>query len=117
MDRRSSRGSATEALPHATMPPSPLSHHDAAAPGAVVIRAYTEDRWDDLVAAVASVRAQTAAPGETIVVIDHNDELLARVRAEIVGVVAISNSEPQGLSGARNSGVAAARGAVIAFLD
>jgi glucosyl-dolichyl phosphate glucuronosyltransferase len=125
MDRRSSRGGAAEAPPHATMPPVHHSHRDAAAPGgvvvpadvSVVICAYTEDRWDDLVAAVASVQSQTAAPMETIVVIDHNDELLARVRAEIAGVVAIANTEPQGLSGARNSGLAAAGGAVIAFLD
>src|SRR4051812_28350918 len=112
MDRRTSRGGATEALPHATMPPSPDSHsHDAPAPGgvvapadvSVVICAYTFDRWDDLVAAVASVQSQTAPAGEVIVVIDHNDELLARVRAEIAGVVAIPNTEPQGLSGARNS--------------
>src|SRR4051812_15676117 len=99
MDRRTSRGGATEALPHATMHPSPHSHsHDAAAPGglvapadvSVVICAYTLDRWDDLVAAVTSVRSQTAPPRETIVVIDHNDELLARVRGEIAGVVAIA---------------------------
>ena len=125
MDCRTSRGGATEAPPRATMTRSPYSHRDAAAPGgvvatadvSVVICAYTQDRWDDLVAAVASVRSQTAPAGETIVVIDHNEELLERVRAEIPGVVAIANTEPQGLSGARNSGLAAARGAVIAFLD
>ena len=38
----------------------------------VVICAYTEDRWDDLVAAVASVQGQSESPREIVVVVDHN---------------------------------------------
>src|SRR5919202_688038 len=83
----------------------------------VVICAYTEARWDDLVAAVESVQCQTAPPPEIVVVIDHNPGLLARVCRHIPGVVVIENREPRGLSGARNSGLATAQGAVIAFLD
>ncbi len=83
----------------------------------VVICAYTEARWDDLVAAVDSVRRQSAPPREIIVAVDHNPRLLARVREHIPGVVAVENREPRGLSGARNSGIEAAHGAVIAFLD
>jgi glucosyl-dolichyl phosphate glucuronosyltransferase len=83
----------------------------------VIICAYTEERWDDLVAAVESVQAQSRAPREIIVVVDHNPNLLARVRMHLPGVIAIENHEPRGLSGARNSGGAAARGAVLAFLD
>lgn len=83
----------------------------------VVICAYTEERWDDLVAAVESVRRQTAPAREIIVVIDHNPALLERARAEISGVKVIENREARGLSGARNSGIAAAGGAIIAFLD
>jgi GT2 family glycosyltransferase len=82
----------------------------------VVICAYTEARWDDLCAAVASVHAQTATPLELIVVVDHNDALLARARATLDARV-IANQETRGLSGARNSGVAAACGSVLAFLD
>lgn len=82
----------------------------------VVICAYTLKRWDDLVAAVESVRAQR--PEEIVVVVDHNDALLERVRAELLpAVVAVESDGPQGLSGARNAGVAAARGDLIAFLD
>jgi len=83
----------------------------------VVICAYTEARWNDLVRSVGSVATQTASPFEIIVVADHNDGLLARVRAELPDTVAVHNGEERGLSGARNSGVAAAQGEFVAFLD
>jgi glycosyltransferase involved in cell wall biosynthesis len=83
----------------------------------VVICAYADDRWRDLLAAVASVQAQSLPAREIIVVVDHNDALLERVRRQIPGVVAVANGEARGLSGARNSGVAVARGEIIAFLD
>src|SRR5438128_3971244 len=83
----------------------------------VIICAYTKERWDDLVAAVESVQKQTLPPGEIIVVIDHNPDLLERVRKHMSGVLAIENREAKGLSGARNSGATVAQRAVIAFLD
>jgi glycosyltransferase involved in cell wall biosynthesis len=83
----------------------------------VVICAYTEARWHDLVAAVHSVRGQSVPPREIIVVVDHNPTLLERVHTEVPYVIAVDNQEAKGLSGARNSGIAAATGAVIAFLD
>ena len=83
----------------------------------VVICAYTEARWNELTAAVRSVEEQTNSARETIVVIDHNDLLLARARAAFTDAVVIENAERQGLSGARNSGVAIATGDVVAFLD
>lgn len=83
----------------------------------VVICAYTEKRWDDLVAAVTSIQQQTCLPDEIIVVVDHNPNLLERVRTQLTGVTAIANQEAQGLGGARNSGLAVAKGDVIAFLD
>src|SRR5579859_6241737 len=84
----------------------------------VVICAYTEERWHDLIAAVESIQQQSVTPSEIIVVIDNNKRLLERARAHIAGgVIVIENSEPQGLSGARNSGIAVAHGAYIAFLD
>jgi GT2 family glycosyltransferase len=83
----------------------------------VVICAYTEARWQQLCAAVQSVQDQTCAPLEIIVVSDHNPALLARVRAELPGIHALDNVQERGLSGARNTGVAAARGSIVAFLD
>ena len=81
----------------------------------VIICAYTEKRWDDLVAAIESVQQQNAR--EIVVVVDHNPALLTQVQAYFPGVIGIENSEPQGLSGARNSGVAIAQGTLVAFLD
>jgi glycosyltransferase involved in cell wall biosynthesis len=83
----------------------------------VVICAYTEARWDDLVAAVRSVQAQDLPVLETVLVIDHNPALHARAAREIPGIVLVENAEQRGLSGARNSGVRVARGDVIAFID
>src|SRR3990172_5194727 len=83
----------------------------------VVICAYTEARWNDLVEAVASMKNQTLPPREIIIVIDYNPALLNRVRTEIPAVTVVENNEARGLSGARNSGIAVAGGHVIAFMD
>ena len=83
----------------------------------VIICTYTEDRWDDLVAAVESVRQQKLPPAEIIIVIDHNSVLLEQVQEHLPGVVVVENTEARGLRGARNSGVAAAKSQIIAFLD
>ena len=88
-----------------------------ALPASVIICAYTERRWGDIVAAVDSVRAQTAAPAEIVLVVDHNPPLLERARGSLPGVRCVANDGPRGLSGARNSGIAAAHGDVLAFLD
>jgi GT2 family glycosyltransferase len=83
----------------------------------VIIAAFTMDRWDMLREAVSSVQAQTREVLETIVVIDHNPALLARVQDEIPGVTVVQNIASQGASGTRNSGVALSKGEIIAFLD
>jgi len=82
-----------------------------------VICAYTEARFEDLRRAVRSVESQSVPPLEILVVSDHNPELLERVLGEIPAARAVANREERGLSGARNSGVATARGSVVAFLD
>jgi glucosyl-dolichyl phosphate glucuronosyltransferase len=83
----------------------------------VIICAYTEKRWNELVAAVESVQKQTLPPKEIIVVIDHNPGLLLKVQENLPGIIAVENGEAKGLSGARNSGASMARGDVLAFLD
>src|SRR5215210_1027234 len=86
-------------------------------PVSVVICAYTEERWSDLELAVESLTRQTRAPLEVIVVADHNQALTERARSALSGVTVVENAEHPGLSGARNTGVAASTGAVVAFLD
>lgn len=86
----------------------------------VVICAYTEKRWDAVLRAVKSVLGQTKPANHIQVVVDHNDDLFDRLSQEFADtekVTVLRNSESRGLSGARNSGVAACRSEVIAFLD
>ncbi len=83
----------------------------------VIICTYTENRWEDLVAAIHSVKQQTLSAFEIIVVVDHNPALLERVKQCLPEVVAAENKGLQGVSEARNSGAAIARGELIAFLD
>ena len=85
----------------------------------VVICAHTEERWDDIVAAVASVRAQDHTPDQLVLVIDHNPALLARATAAFTDAttLVVDNDGSRGESGARNAGVAVATGDVLAFLD
>jgi glycosyltransferase involved in cell wall biosynthesis len=83
----------------------------------VVICVYSEDRWEQICAAVQSVRAQTLSCAEIIVVVDYNRALYERLVAAMPDVKVVENTDAKGLSGARNTGVALARGEIIAFLD
>lgn len=83
----------------------------------VVVCTYTFDRWNDLLEGIASVQAQTVPPGEIIVVVDHNPELLSHIREQLPEIVAVPNTSQRGLSGGRNTGVAVGQGEFIAFLD
>jgi glucosyl-dolichyl phosphate glucuronosyltransferase len=83
----------------------------------VVICAYTLDRWDDLNAAVASVRRQARPAREIFVVVDNNETLLERARREIDGATVIPNTNARGLCGGRMTGAELATAPVIAFLD
>jgi GT2 family glycosyltransferase len=83
----------------------------------VVICAYTLERWTELLAAVWSIRRQSLPPKEIIVVVDHNAELRRRLRFQLPDVKVIDNTDERGLAAARNTGVAAATGSIVAFLD
>jgi hypothetical protein len=100
-----------------TLEPRAAAASASAADVSVVVCAYDHDRWADLEAAVASVRAQTVPAREIIVVIDHNPRLLALARANLPGVLVLENVGAQGAGEARNTGVAAASGSIVAFLD
>lgn len=84
----------------------------------VVICVYTEKRWDDITAAARSVLEQTyCGPVEVLIVVDHNESLFARLQMALPEARVIESTGARGLAGGRNTGIAAAAGEVIAFLD
>ena len=91
--------------------------------GTVLVCCYTLDRWDDVLGAVESALTQQPPPLEVLVVVDHNDELLARLERVLATawseqpVRVVANAHTSGLSGARNTGLELARGEVLVFLD
>jgi glycosyltransferase involved in cell wall biosynthesis len=89
----------------------------AAAETSVVVSTYNEERWDDLYACVRSLESQTLPPLEVIVVVDHNPDLLTRAAGAFPDAKVIPNERARGLSGARNSGTAVARGSIVVFID
>jgi glucosyl-dolichyl phosphate glucuronosyltransferase len=99
------------------MPESPLVPSSPPPSISVVICAYTTERLPSMHEAVAALEAGTVPPDQIVIVIDHSDELLAQARSIWPAHVVIENDGPNGLSGARNAGVAAATAEVVAFLD
>lgn len=83
----------------------------------VIVCAYSDERWQLIVDAVASLQAQTVPALETILVVDHNIELLELARQELGSVMVVDNDREPGAGGARNAGVDRATGRVVAFLD
>jgi glucosyl-dolichyl phosphate glucuronosyltransferase len=83
----------------------------------VVICAHLEERLADTMAAVNSVRRQSLAPAEIIIVVDHNPVLYRRLASALPDLAVVENQEARGLSGGKNTGIAMARGDIVAFLD
>ena len=83
----------------------------------VVVATYNAERRDELDACLAALGRQTVAPVEVIVVVDHNPDLLAAARQAFPSATVIENRHARGLAGARNTGIDAARGSIVAFVD
>jgi glucosyl-dolichyl phosphate glucuronosyltransferase len=83
----------------------------------VVICAHLEERLADTMAAVNSVRRQSLTPAEIIVVVDHNPVLHRQLKSALPDLAVVENHEARGLSGGKNTGIAMARGDIVAFLD
>ena len=85
----------------------------------VVVCAYTEDRWQDLELGVRELIAQVGDRDSVIVVIDNNPALLSRCQEHLAGpqVTVVANGGPQGLSGARNTGIGMCERDIVLFLD
>jgi glycosyltransferase involved in cell wall biosynthesis len=101
----------------ASATPQEQGEQDLTIDVSVVICTYTEERWNVLSAAIDSVRLQSVAPREIVVVVDHNEPLVERLQARWPDLRIVRNHEQRGLSGARNTGVASSDGDVVAFLD
>ena len=98
--------------------PNADERRDAGPPTvSVVICAFTMERLDAVGQAISSVLSQTLAAHEIVLCVDHEPELEALSRQRWPDVRVVANREAQGLSGARNSGVAESSGEVVAFLD
>ena len=82
----------------------------------VVVATHDTERWNELVEVMGALERQTLAPHEIVVVVDHNPALLEQVRRELSAHV-VPNDRVPGLGGARNSGIAASTGAIVAFID
>lgn len=84
----------------------------------VVVCAYTDARIELLNMSIEAVLQQLGAEDELVVVIDYNDELLKRVSKQYGSQAKIvPNTNERGLCGARNSGVQASSGGIVAFVD
>jgi GT2 family glycosyltransferase len=90
---------------------------DPALQASVILCAYTQERWNDLVAAVDSIRRQNTPAGEIIIVIDHNLDLYKMAVAQFPEIRVLENKGLRGLSGARNTGTENAGYPVVVFMD
>ena len=108
--------------------PAAVTGDDQAAGGAqpgdrldvtVVVCAYTERRWAQTRAALESALGQHPGPRQVLLVVDHNPGLAQRAARELSGtaVSVLESTGAPGLSGARNTGLAAASQPVTVFLD
>lgn len=77
----------------------------------------THNRAGYLVEAIASIRRQSLAPFEIIVVDDGSTDRTAEVVAHLGAAVRYVWQEQTGVAGARNRGLAESKGDVIAWLD
>jgi len=83
----------------------------------IIICAYSDQRWPDLNRLIESLRVQTLVPNEIILVIDHNDRLLARAQAAFTDIAVAPNRFGQGASGGRNTGFELSSGEILVLLD
>lgn len=84
----------------------------------VAICAYSMERLHDIHEAVDSVLAQTEKPDRIIVSIDHNEELLQKLKAGLPSEVKfVLNRGAIGSAETRNTAIRFSDGDVVAFID
>ncbi len=84
----------------------------------VVICGHTLERLRDIHNAVNSVLHQTLKPHEVIIAVDHNEDLLHRLKRELPSEVKVVLSEGMpGSSETRNFGIRSSSGELVACMD
>lgn len=81
----------------------------------VIIPVYNAEKYVGI--AIESVLRQTVEPFEIVVVNDGSTDKSAKLAEKFTPRVSLINQENKGISGARNTGIKAAKGTMIAFLD
>jgi glucosyl-dolichyl phosphate glucuronosyltransferase len=87
------------------------------AAASVVIACHSEERFDQLLAAVDSARRQVPAPDQVIIAVDNNPSLCDRLGSAVEGIEIVDHRGERGASAARNTGAARARNPYLVFLD
>ena len=82
----------------------------------VVVCSYMMSRWESLCATIDGLRSQSRQPDEVLLVADNNPELFRALESLGVGRVLL-HAGARGCAGARNLGLQAANGELVAFLD
>ena len=82
----------------------------------VVISVFSVDRAKDVMNCIDSIKKQSNAPKEIIVVLDPKEELIKFYKEKLVDVKIVVSSD-FGLSFARNMGVKGSQNEIIAFID
>src|SRR5437867_12726262 len=79
----------------------------------------TRNRRAEVTALLSDLAGVAAAAGDEIILVDNGsaDGTVEHVRLHFPGIVVIGNTENRGAPAARNTGVAAARGGTLVFLD
>jgi GT2 family glycosyltransferase len=77
----------------------------------------TRERAGYLDVALASIAPQAVAAGAELLVVDDGPDALARVVADRHGARYVAHPSSRGLNAARNTGIGAARGALLVFVD
>jgi glycogen synthase len=83
----------------------------------VIITAFTFDRLPSIEEIIESLRSQTVAPAEVLLVIDYAPGLEEECRRRWPDVRVIPNRLERGSCGGRNTGVDESEGEIVAFLD
>jgi glycosyltransferase involved in cell wall biosynthesis len=83
----------------------------------VVISTYAERRLPYVLDCIDSLRKQTTPSDEIILVVEPIENLLMFYKSHLPPEINVVLSESQGLSSARNTGVKASHGEIMAFID